>query len=58
MLDRKNQPRSWWQYLPADPIAPPALVVESAEPVQTGLVDQYGNPIMRSPRAIGYFSVK
>lgn len=48
--------RSWWQVMP-DEYAPTPMqqvTVFPTEPINTGLLDANGNPIMRDPYPIGF----
>lgn len=47
---------SWWQYLPEEPIQQPEITVYSADPSPTGLLDPYGNPIVKHPNSIGFLT--
>jgi hypothetical protein len=51
-----NRPTQWWQDMPEryEPNVPPVVTVFPIEPVNTGLLDFDGRPIMRSPEKLGF----
>lgn len=56
-VTQRNQPaRLWWEELPAVADLPPpaTLTVHDVGPIDTGLVDENGNKIMRLPDPIGF----
>lgn len=46
-----RKPRAAWG--DNEPLLP-SLTVSDHRPVDTGLVDRHGNPIMRAPRPVGF----
>lgn len=48
--------KTWWDYLPGDPIAPSPLTVYEREPTNTGLLSADGHPIYRNPEPIGFLA--
>lgn len=50
---RIPRPKFWSDGLPDAPIEPAELTVDLVER-KTGILDQYGRPIMRGPEKIGY----
>ncbi len=50
------RPRSWHEYEPDvwAPRQPQAMTVIATDAIATGLVDQYGAEIMKSPEPIGF----
>lgn len=53
-----SKPTQWWHDMPEryEPTQVASVTVFPQEPVETGLLDQDGNPIMRSPPRLGFLS--
>lgn len=48
--------KSWWEYLPGDPVDLGPLTVYPAEPQRTGLLNADGRPIYRGPAPLGFLT--
>jgi hypothetical protein len=51
-----SQERNWWHWMPDEyaPTPTQPVTVFPSEPINTGVLDANGNPIMRNPEQIGF----